>query len=849
MIQDLSDTQGLSEDQAFLILKTEGYNELPSDNNSALWSLLWETIQDPIFLLLLGGGIVYFFLGDLHEALILIGFVLFIVGISFYQEGKTEHALKALKDLSSPRALVIRDGKQRRIAGREVVCGDLLVLVEGDRVPADALIISNLNLSVDESLLTGESVPVRKTDNLSQVYAGTLVVQGRAIAQVQATGIHTQMGKIGQALGKVKTQSTALEKEMVRIVNRLFGIAVAFCLTIVIIYGITRGDWLKATLAGITLAMAILPNEFPVVVTIFLALGAWRISKKQVLARRTSAVETLGSATVLCSDKTGTLTLNRMSAQQLIVPNSTIDQFSSCQISDALPKVLPESMHELVEFSILASQSYPFDPMERAFKQLGDRFLQDTEHLHRDWQLLREYPLSSELMAMTRVWRSADGHRHDIAAKGSAESIADLCHLAPKQKQLLFAQVATMAEAGLRVLAVAKASFETLIPPHPKPDPNHLPEHQHDFSFLFLGLIGLADPVRPTVASAIAQCYSAGIRVVMITGDSPITARTIAREIGLLQMGQILTGAELEAMDDRELESCIDSINIYARTVPEQKLRIINALKAKGEVVAMTGDGVNDAPALKAAQIGIAMGQRGTDVARESAALVLLDDDFSSIVEAIKLGRRIFDNLRKAMIYLLAIHIPIAGLSLIPVLFKLPLVLLPIHVAFLHLIIDPVCSVVLEAEPAEANLMKRPPRKVGEPLFAGKTLRLAILQGMGILVLLVLVYLFSLQQEQSETNARALAFTSLILANLSLIVSGRSNSRINLKTLRSSNPAFWWVFGSTFFFLALVLYIPFLRNLFSFSYLHPIDLLVSLLVRIVAFIWLEWAKVISIKIY
>jgi P-type Ca2+ transporter type 2C len=849
---------GLSERDAIAKLKRDGYNELPSTQSRGILSIAWDSIQDPIFLLLVGGGIIYWILGDLQEALILLGFVVFLTAISLYQEGKTEHALEALRDLSSPRALVIRDGQRKRIAGREVVRDDILMLAEGDRVPADAIVLSCTNLSTDESLLTGESLPVRKIvavgdvemarpggDELPFVYSGTLVVQGQGIVKVRSIGTHTEMGKIGNALQKVQSEVTPLQREMNRLVSRLFGIALSLCVAIVIIYGATTGDWLKGVLAGITLAMAILPNEFPVVVTIFLALGAWRISQNHVLARRTSAVETVGSATVLCVDKTGTLTLNQMAVQQLFAYNHAENpQLYDLALHSQVP--LPEAVYELVEFCILASQRDPFDPMEKAFKELGDRSLANTEHLHNDWMLLKAYPLSPELLAMSHVWQSADGKQYEIATKGAPEAIADLCHFTPQQQQLLATQVSEMAAQGLRVLGVAKASLldapPPFLPPHPVLTPEHLPDKQHDFPFQFLGLVGLSDPVRPTVAAAIQECHTAGIRVVMITGDYPETAKTIARQVGLLETGDTITGGELDRMSETELQQRIENTSIFARAVPEQKLRIVNALKDKGEVVAMTGDGVNDAPALKAAQIGIAMGQRGTDVARESAALVLLDDDFSSIVQAVKLGRRIFDNLRKAMSYLIAIHIPIAGMSLIPVLFKLPLVLLPIHVAFLHLIIDPACSIVLEAEPAETNVMKRPPRNPKEPLFGKKTLGLAILQGGGILVVILTVFAIATYRQQGELDVRALTFTTLILANLGLILSESSTSRLSLKILRSPNPALWWVIGGGVFFMAIVLYVPFLRELFSFSFLHPIDLAICLGGGLISLLWFELLK-------
>ncbi len=855
---------GLTEEEAIARLKQEGYNELAKSQSRSLLEIAWESIQDPIFLLLIGGSIIYWILGDLQEALILLGFVLSLMGIGLYQEGKTEHALEALRDISSPRALVVRDGKRKRIAGREVVRGDLLVLAEGDRVAADGIVKSCSNLSTDESLLTGESLTVRKVaaedkvemarpggDELTFVYAGTLVVQGQGIAEVQAIGSQTEMGKIGNALQKVKPEITPLQKEMNRLVSSLFGIALSLCVAIVIIYGLTTGDWLKGILAGITLAMAILPNEFPVVVTVFVALGAWRISRNHVLARRASAVETIGAATVLCVDKTGTLTLNQMAVQQLFPYQPENSQ--SYDLATHPQDQLPEAVHQLVEFCILASQRDPFDPMEKAFNQLGDRYLANTEHLHKDWKLLKEYPLSPHLLAMSHVWQSADLKQYEVAAKGAPEAIADLCHFTDQQKQNLAKQVSEMAEKGLRVLGVAKASLldapPKSLPPHPALSldrlPDCLPDKQHDFPFQFIGLVGLSDPVRPNVAAAVKECHTAGIRVVMITGDYPETAQAISRQIGLLQMGAIMTGAELEKMSDPELQQRIQSTNIFARTVPEQKLRVVNALKSKGEIVAMTGDGVNDAPALKAAQIGIAMGQRGTDVARESAALVLLDDDFSSIVQAVKLGRRIFDNLRKAMAYLVAVHIPIAGMSLIPVLFKLPLVLLPIHIAFLHLIIDPACSIVLEAEPAEPNAMNRSPRNPKEPLFGRKTGGLALLQGLGSLAIALVIFGIAVNRGLDESETRALSFTTLILANLGLILSERSTSRLSIKALLSPNPALWWVIGGGLTFLALVLYVPFLRQLFSFSYLHPDDLAICLAGGAISLVWFESLKLLN----
>jgi Ca2+-transporting ATPase len=832
---------GLSEAEVSRRLREEGYNEIPSAKRRSILAIAWGVVREPMFLLLLACGTIYLLLGDVQEALMLLGFVFVVLAITLYQERKTERALEALRDLSSPRALVIRDGQRQRIAGRDVVRDDLLVLAEGDRVPADAAVLSCTNLSTDESLLTGESVPVRKVawdgvldlsrpggEDLPFVFSGTLVVQGQGIAQVRATGLHTEMGKIGTALQTVQVEGTPLQREVGRLVRRVAVLGLALCALVVVLYGLVRGGWLEGFLAGITLAMAVLPEEFPVVLTVFLALGAWRLSRRGVLTRRVAAVETLGSATVLCVDKTGTLTVNRMSIRKLVADGT------ACDVGEGEGQPLPEDFHELIEFGILASQRDPFDPMEKAFHDLGNRLLAHTEHLHADWTLVREYPLSPHLLALSHVWKSPSGQEYVLAAKGAPEAIADLCHLSAERTQAIAEQVAALAQEGLRVLGVARGTFRQ----------QALPGQQHDFTFEFLGLVGLADPVRPTVPAAVQECYTAGIRVVMITGDHPTTALSIARQVGLGPLDEIITGPELDRMDEAELRRRVQKVNVFARTVPEQKLRLVNALKANGEVVAMTGDGVNDAPALKAAHIGIAMGGRGTDVAREAASLVLLDDDFSSIVQAVRMGRRIFDHLQKAMTYIVAVHVPIAGMSLLPVVFGWPLVLLPVHILFLELVIDPACSVVFEAEPEEADVMRRPPRNAQEPLLGSRTLALGLLQGGSVLLIVLAVFLVALYGWRNELDARAVCFTTLVVANLGLIFANRSWSRTILATLRTPNPALWWVFGGTLFFLGLVLYVPFLRDLFHFSTLHPDDLALCLASGLVSILWFEGLKLV-----
>ena len=839
--------KGLSESEVALKLKTDGYNELPSAKKRGFLRIIIEVMKEPMFLLLVACGVLYLFLGDIQEAIMLLGFVVVIIGITVYQEGKTEKAIDALKDLSSPRALVIRGGEQKRIPGREVVREDIIILAEGDRVPADAVILWEINLSVDESLLTGESVPVSKKpadhmeismgrpggEDQPFVYSGTMIVQGQAVAAVKGVGGNTEMGKIGKALESVVTEDTLLQKETGKLVKNIFIIAVLLSIAVVVVYGLTRGDWMKGVLSGITLAMAMLPEEFPVVLTVFLALGAWRISKKNVLTRKINAVETLGAATVLCVDKTGTLTQNRMTIRKLYAKG----KFHTVELVKHDP--LPEFVHELVEYGILASKKDPFDPMDKALKSLGEVKLSNTEHLHDNWKLVQEYPLSRQLLALSNVWESPDGKEYIISAKGAPEAIGDLCHLSREKMEQVTEKVIEMAKDGLRVLGVAKSSFK---------QSKDLPDIQHDFAFEFIGLIGLDDPIRPAVPPSIKESYDAGIRVVMITGDYPQTAQNIARQIGLANSDEFITGPDLEKMSMAELREKVKSVNIFCRAVPEQKLLLVNALKENGEVVAMTGDGVNDAPALKSAHIGVAMGERGTDVAREASDLVLTDDAFSSIGDAVRIGRRIFDNLKKAMAYIISVHIPIAGMSLLPVILRWDnLVLYPVHIVFLELIIDPACSIVFEAEAEEKDIMRRKPRRSDEPLFGKKSMVISTIQGFISLLTVYLVYQLSLFFKQTPAEARTLTFITLIVSNLSLIMTNRSWSSTIFDMLRVKNNALIGVLVGAVAFLMLVIYVPFLRELFHFAFMHPRDLVIAFGAGLLSIIWFEIAKMVFRK--
>ncbi len=812
-LHEEEDFVGLTEAEVRERQEQDGPNELPSGRTRRFWHILFEVTREPMFLLLIACGLLYLLLGDTEEALMLLGFVFVVMAITLYQEQKTERALEALRDMSSPRALVIRDGRRQRIAGRDVVRGDFAVVVEGDRVPADAVLLAGTGISVDESLLTGESVPVRKAvwdgvlplgrpggDDTPFLFSGTLVVKGRGIVRVEATGPRTEIGKIGKALQVLEPEETTLQRQTARIVRNFALVGLGLCLLVVAVFGAFRGNWLDGVLAGLTLAMATLPEEFPVVMTVFLALGAWRISRHNVLTRRVPAVETLGAATVLCVDKTGTLTMNHMTVTHVAV----MDRVLALPPRDAL---LPQELRKVVEYGLLASPVNPYDPMERAIRELRGRAIAPPEHFHDDWVLVREYPLADGILAMSRVWLPPGSTQALVTAKGAPETIADLCRLGPGERLRLASAVDEMAGQGLRVLAVARARH----------DPAALPESQTGFAFEFVGFLGIEDPVRPGVPDAVAECRRAGIRVIMITGDYPATALHIAREIGLDPSDRAITGPDLDGMSDGELRERIRTAGVFARAVPEHKLRLVQALMANGEIVAMTGDGVNDAPALKAAHIGIAMGGRGTDVAREAASLVLLDDNFASIVRAVRMGRRIFDNLKKAMTFIFSVHIPIAGMSLIPVLLQWPLAMLPIHIVFLELIIDPACSVVFEMEAEESDVMSRPPRRLDEPLFAKPLVMTGLFQGLTVLVGVLAAYGAVLLAGGGEARARTLSFGFLVIANIGLILANRSRTRTLLANLRTPNPALWWVAGGAFAFLALALSVPFLRGLFRFG--------------------------------
>lgn len=812
---------GLTKSEADRRLEIDGPNLLPSARPVSVFKQFIGVVREPMLTLLVAAGLINFIVSEILDASVLMLTVFIIVGISLYQANRTEKALIALRDLSSPRALVVRDGGELRIPGKDVVRGDLVILSEGDRVPADGRLISSSHLAVDESMLTGESLSVYKKID-EKVFSGTLIVAGYGRAIIENTGARTELGKIGTAIQSIEIERTHFQKEVDRLVRVIYVIALVAAIAVVVIYGITRKDWVEGTLAGIAATMALIPEEFPVVLTLFLAIGAWRMSQKQVIARRSAVIETLGSATVICVDKTGTITMNQMAVQEIKV-NGDVHVLDG----DAIP----ERYQEIVQCALLASPISPFDPMDKAFHAIASH--------EDDWELIREYPITDKLMAMSHVWQTSSNGGLIVAAKGAPEAIASLCRLSDQEIQAIIQDVDDATSRGFRVLGVAKAVAERQ---------GELPDSPRDFAFQFLGLIHLNDPVRPGVPTAVAECARAGVRTVMITGDYPGTALSVAKEVGLNYQAGTITGPELSQMSDLELAERIMTVSVFARMVPEQKLRLIRALKLNHEVVGMTGDGVNDAPALRAADIGIAMGGRGTDVAREAASIVITDDDFTSIADGIRQGRGIFANLQKAMSYIIAVHVPIFGMALIPVFVtKWPLVLLPAQIAFLEIIIDPASSIVFEAEQTDPDIMEKKPRDVNEKIFSRQSLGTSILQGIFVLVFVLGIYLWAIHSGKNDLLVRTLTFGTLMLGNIALVLVNRSQHLSILQTFRTrKNRTIKWVLLGGIGMLVLLVTVPLFREAFNLSNLTFGQWLIVFVAGFGSVAWFEIYKVVAI---
>lgn len=824
---------GLSAAAAQARLEADGPNELPRSGRRSIVQIAVEVLREPMLALLLVGGIAYMLLGDLAEALILLVFATFSVAVTVIQEARTEHVIDALRKLSAPRALVIRDGAHVQIEARDVVRDDLLVVEQGARIAADGILVAADDVQIDESLLTGESLPVGKTVAETDVavlppagsgcqhvvYAGSLVTRGTGIARVLATGPRSEFGRIGASLSALNTEAPRLRRETTRIVTWCGIGGGTIALLVVLLFGLLRGGWIEAVLAGIAIGMSMLPEEFPVVLTVFLAMGAWRIGKAGVLTRRAAAIEMLGSATVLCTDKTGTLTENRMSVAELWLPSGETHRPS------AHSKV-PDHFHGLIKTAALASATKPTDPMEIAIHGIHGAV---TGNDHAKGALAHAYALRPDLLAMSNIWD--DGEALTLSAKGAPEAIARLCHLPSQDHAVMTAAVATMAARGIRVLGVATAI----------PRDRKWAATQHGYDYALTGLVGLADPLRSGVPAAVAECRSAGIRVVMITGDHAETARSIAAEAGIAN-GDVMTGPDLDVLDDIQLAERLNTVTVFARIMPEQKLRIVKAFKSNGEIVAMTGDGVNDAPSLKAAHIGIAMGKRGTDVAREASAIVLLDDEFESIVHAIRLGRRIYDNLRKAMVFIIAVHVPIAGLALLPLILGLPILLGPVHIALIEMVIDPICALVFEAELEEDDIMTRPPRNPSEVLLSSSMVIWSVYQGILAFGMLAIMFIFEIKIGIPELEIRAQIFFAIVSEVFALVLVNRSFGASFRHVLVWRNKALHKIAIAITGVTALILFLPSAQIVLKFGSIAWSDVGLALGLGALLFVLVEGSK-------
>jgi len=827
---------GLSAPIAAERLRSDGPNELPRPARRQLLKIAYGILSEPLILLLIAAAVLYGLFGEPRDAALLAGSVVVITALDLYQQNRAEGALDALRELSAPEVVVVRDGIRQKVPSREIVTGDLVVLAQGDRVPADAEVSTNRGLVVDESLLTGESVPVRKSegtgrsewappggDGLPFVYAQTLVLQGQGLALVRATGPRTEVSRIARALEGVEVETPLLQRQMRRLIATVTILAGVLSVLVAVAIGLRSSDWSAGLLAGLALAIALVPEEMPVVLTVYSVLGARRMAGQQALARRFGAIPTLGAITVLCTDKTGTLTMNRMRVAEVRAPPGTGE----------IPREgLGTTGARVLGWAYLSSDPTSADPMESALAEAG--------RPHRmgampgiEPVLVRSQPFDTSVGYSSAVWKIGGGPGALVAViKGAPERVLQLGGLAASERDRWTSELQGMAARGLRVVAVAKS----LVPfDDPALDLTQL-------TYRPIGLVGFEDPIRPGVSQAIAECRRAGIRVILITGDFPATASSVARSAGIEFPDRVRTGAELNELDVEGLDRVLRETNVFARSTPETKLKIVHALKQRGEVVAMTGDGVNDAPALRAADVGIAMGRRGTDVAREAADLVLLDDSFPTIVSAIRSGRGIYSNMRKAIAYLLAGHLAIAGLAVVPVLFGLPPVLFPVEIVFLELLIDPNSSLTFQAEPEEPGDMALPPRDPSEPIFGLSAIAWTLVAGATALAGSLGIYLWFLATGHGIDESRALAFSTLIVSNLTLVLVNRSFSRSWVHSLRVRNPIFWVVMFAGAALLTASLYLPAVAGLFGFTPPAPTDFLLAVGVGFASVAWFDVLK-------
>ena len=821
---ELEYDKGLDPEEVIRNRKEHGSNALDFQEERVFWHALREVATEPMFVLLLAACLVYFIVGYRQEGFIMLVSILIVSGISLFQDYRSRSAVESLKKMSASRVTVIRTGKKEIIPVDDLVVDDLLLIEEGELVPADGLIVSSNDFSLNESVLTGESLSVYKSaGNNNMAYRGTLVSSGTAMLRVTAVGTKTMFGKIGLSMKEIAVVKTPLQKQIRSFVRNMVWLgALAFLIVIAYNYYLS-GDWVHSFFQGLTLAMSILPEEIPVAFSTFQALGAFRLLKNQIIVKQPQFVETLGSATVICTDKTGTLTENRMSIDFLY--DARTDQSVVLTEKDKLPL-------ELIEYAMWSSEKEPFDPMEKAIHALyGSSAGEDKRPAY---EQIHEYPIGGRPPMMTHIFRNREGHTV-IAAKGAPEAILNLADLSPERKESLEKQSQQYAGQGYRVLGVGKARI----------DSDQWPAEQQEFVFEFLGLVAFHDPPKEHIADTIKTFREAGIQVKMITGDYSETAVAIARQVGLDGQTELLTGQEVLHLSTEALKQKVGKVHIYARMFPEAKLRVIDALKENGEVVAMTGDGVNDGPALKAAHIGIAMGKRGSEVARNAASLILTDDDLSHMTDAVALGRKIYDNLKRAIQYIVSIHIPIILIVTVPLIagWSFTDIFTPVHVIFLELIMGPTCSIIYENEPMEPGTMQRPPRKMGNTFLSFGQLSVSILQGLVITAGCLGAGYYFLQHAATDQTVRTVIFISLLISNIFLTLVNRSFRYSILQTIRYKNWMVPMIIMVTLVFLVIFLYVPFVRDIFGLVTLSGNLFLWCLLTGFASTVWMEiWKR-------
>lgn len=816
---------GLNSEEVEKLQKKYGMNELVIQEKPNMLKKFLGVFKEPMFLLLLIATTVYFLLGAPKDGAIMLVFVGFVASITFIQEWKTEKTMNALKDLTSPKVNTLRDGKNILIKSTELVPGDVVFLSEGERIPADCIVLEPSNFSVDESILTGESEYVMKVSTTQSekstdywkkdiLYAGTLCVFGKCTAIVKFTGINTEYGKIGKAISEAKDEPTPLQKKVSILVKNIAIAGVILCISVMVASYFYSFDILNSILSGISLAMAIIPEEFPVVLTVFLSMGAYRLAKNNTLMRKISAVETLGSATVLCVDKTGTITQNKMKVKSIYSDGGI---FNNEDLKN----------QELSDLMVLSCEKDPYDPMEKAILEAAN--LSQLETVYK-YDLSKKIAFDSKTKRMANIY--IKDNKYYVAVKGSAETVLGLCNLDKQTMDEINIEIDKMASNGLRVLALADCTSEEVY------------EDLECYELTFKALVGLQDPPKEGVEEAIKLCKKAGIRVVMITGDYSKTAMAIGEEIGLKFTDKVIVGNEIDSLSENELCEVVKSCDVFSRVIPEQKMKIVKALKKNGEIVAMTGDGVNDAPALKSADIGIAMGQRGTEVAKEAADMILMDDNFTTIVKSVKDGRRVYDNIRKAMVYILIIHIPIAAMAMFAPLFNLPPLLLPMHIMLLELIIDPTCSIVFEGEPAEANIMENPPRPPQEPLLTRSLTIKVVLQGIIMFLAVFMPFHYMIDLGISSEYARSFSLITFIVANVTLVLVNRSNTELLYHLIKEKGSKVRLIVNSMALIMVFaIVYIPILNGFFRTEKIGIYPLIIAIVLGFISTGWWEIVKI------